>query len=113
MNIGTTLANLKELIEFAELYRWDMPITAAEDLKQAYELITELQSEADMWKKQFLLKESEMDRLYNALRTARDRLNEVLKVLSKINWNDSQNAEAAIKKITMELAIEINMEKEE
>lgn len=113
MNIETTLDNLKELIEFAKGHEWDLPITAAEDLEQAYKLITELQSEADKWKNQFLLKESEVNRLFNSLRTTRGRLDEVLKTLSKINWNDSEKAEATIKKISTELAMELNMEKEE
>lgn len=113
MNIETTLEDLNELIEFAKGHEWDLPITAAEDLEQAYKLITELQSEADKWKNQFLLKESETNRLFNALRTTRDRLDEVLKVLSKIDWNDSGKAEATIKKISTELAMEMDMEKEE
>jgi hypothetical protein len=113
VNIETTLEDLNELIEFAKGHEWDLPITAAEDLEWACKCIKGLQSEADRWKKQYIQTNAEMNRLFNALITTRERLNRVLKVLSNIDWGDEGNAEATVKEITMQLATEYDTEEQE
>lgn len=113
MNIETTLEDLNELIEFAKGHEWDLPITAAEDLEWARKCIKELQSEAGRWEKQYIQTNAEMNRLFNALITTRERLNRVLKVLSNIDWGDEGNAEATVKEITMQLATKYDTEGQE
>lgn len=64
-------------------------------------------------KKQYIQTNAEMNRLFNALITTRERLNRVLKVLSNIDWGDEGNAEATVKEITMQLATEYDTEEQE